>query len=114
MSVKPPGVEVEELLGLTVNPFDRHDPYLYAADALQLRVIRIDPRNGARKVIADDPVLFNFPSSLAFLPPLDPHSGATLLALSNQQHRTPALNDAITSEMLEPPFLISKIKFRGH
>ena len=115
VSIKPHDVVVEELLGLTFNPFDRHDPYLYAADALQLRVIRIDPRNGRRSVVGDDPVLFNFPSSLAFAPPREcDKNTSTLFVLSNQQHLTPLLNDAIQVDMLEPPFLATQIQFRGH
>jgi hypothetical protein len=105
VSSKPAGVQVEELLGLTNNPFDSHDRYLYAADALQLRVIRIDPRNGKREVVGDDQHLFNFPSSLGFAPPTCGSNKAPLLTLSNQQHRLTILNDAIHEDVFEPPFL---------
>src|SRR5206468_12492869 len=60
----PADVQVEELLDFSFNPFDRTDHYLYAADPLKLRVIRIDLTNGRRQVVADDPKLFDFPSSL--------------------------------------------------
>jgi hypothetical protein len=96
---------VEELLGLTNNPYDRTDHYLYAADALQLRVIRIDPRTGKREVVGDDQHLFNFPSSLAFAPPTCGSRNAPLLTMSNQQHRTVITNDAIHEDVLEPPFI---------
>lgn len=112
VSLKPDNVEVEELLGLTFNPYAPDDGYLYAADALQLRVIRIDPTTGARDVVADDPRLLNFPSSLAFVPPNGPGAPSPLLALSNQQHRTVVLNDAITEDVLEPPFLVTTISLR--
>lgn len=105
VSKKPAGVQVEELLGLTSNPYDKTDRYLYAADPLQLRVIRIDPKNGKREVVGDDPHLFNFPSSLAFAPPACGSKRAPLLTLSNQQHRTVITNDAIQEDVLEPPFL---------
>jgi hypothetical protein len=105
VSAKPAGVQVEELLGMTNNPFDSHDRYLYAADALQLRVIRIDPRNGKREVVGDDQHLFNFPSSLGFAPPTCGSRNAPLLTLSNQQHRLTILNDAIHEDVFEPPFL---------
>ncbi len=106
VSPKPAGVQVEELLGLTTNPFDSKDRYLYAADALQLRVIRIDPKSGEREVVGDDPHLFNFPSSLAFAPPAcGSKKGAALLTLSNQQHRLTILNDALQEDVFEPPFL---------
>jgi hypothetical protein len=100
-------VTVEELLAFTFNPFDPADRYLYAADALQLRVIRIDLENGARQVVGDDPTLFDFPSSLAFLPPV---SGIEpLFVLSNQQHRTTLTNAAITADVLSLPFLVTKV-----
>jgi len=106
VSPKPAGVQVEELLGLTNNPYDPADRYLYAADALQLRVIRIDPKNGKHAVVGDDQHLFNFPSSLGFAPPeCGSHKGAPLLTLSNQQHRLVILNDAIHEDIFEPPFL---------
>ena len=99
VSRKPAGVKVEELLGLISD-----GEYLYAADALQLRVIRIDPKNGKREVVGDDQHLFNFPSSLAFAPN-GCDDTSDLLTLSNQQHRTPITNDAVTEDMFEPPFL---------
>jgi hypothetical protein len=107
VSPKPAGVEVEELLGLVNNPYDSRDRYLYAADALKLRVIRIDPKNGKREVVGDDPHLFNFPSSLAFAPPAcgSKKEEAALLTLSNQQHRLVILNDAIQEDVFEPPYL---------
>jgi hypothetical protein len=106
VSPKPAGVQVEELLALVSNPYDSDDRYLYAADALQLRVIRIDPKNGKREVVGDDPYLFNFPSSLAFAPPdCNSKKGAPLLTLSNQQHRLVILNDAIQEDVFEPPYL---------
>jgi hypothetical protein len=112
VSPKPEGVAVEELLDITFNPFAPHDPYVYAADALQLRVIRINVETGERQVVSDDPHLLNFPSSLSFAPPLGPSGPTPLFAVSNQQHRTPLLNDAITEDMLQPPFLLTEITVR--
>ncbi len=112
VSPKPAAVLVEELLGMTFNPYAPDDPYLYAADALELRVIRIDPQTGQREVVADDQHLLNFPSSLAFVPPQGPGAPSPLLALSNQQHRTVILNDAIGEDVLEPPFLVTEIQPR--
>lgn len=110
VSAKPAAVLVEELLGITFDPNAPHDPYLYAADALQLRVIRIDVRSGARQVVADDPALLNFPSSLAFVPSHGHGVPPLLLAISNQQHRTVILNDAITADVLQPPFLLTQMR----
>jgi hypothetical protein len=112
VSAKPEGVLVEELLGITFDPRKPNDPYLYAADALQLQVIRIDVRNGQREVVAADPALLNFPSSLAFAPKQGHGGPSTLLALSNQQHRTVALNDAITEDVLQPPFLVTELRLK--
>jgi hypothetical protein len=105
VDTRPSGVLVEELLGLTKNPYDANDKYLYAADALQLRVIRIDSKSGKREVVGDDQHLFNFPSSLGFAPPNCDSPSAPLLTLSNQQQLTTLLNDAIHQDILEPPFL---------
>lgn len=110
VSAKPAGVQVEELLGITFDPGAPHDPYLYAADALQLRVIRIDVRSGERTVVADDPTLLNFPSSLAFAKAVDHGVPPALLAISNQQHRTVILNDAISAGVLQPPFLLTQMR----
>jgi len=105
---KPSNVLVEQLLGLTFNPFSPHDRWLYAADSLQLRIIRIDVATGQRQVVANDPTLFNFPSSMAFLPPLL-DGIAPLMVVSNQQHRTVLTNAAITEDILQPPFIVAKV-----
>ena len=112
MSPKPDDIAVEQLLGLTFNLDRPGDPYLYAADSLQLRLLRVDPQTGRHTVVADDPVLFNFPSSLAFLPPAGAHGPSQLLVVSNQQHLTTLTNDAITEDMLQPPFLATKVLLR--
>jgi len=103
----PSDVQVEELLDFSFNPFDPSDPYLYAADPLQLQVIRIDLTNGARQVLANDPKLFDFPSSLGFLPPLGGVS--ELLVVSNQQERTPLTNDAVSQTTFNFPFIVAKV-----
>jgi len=106
----PLNIEVEELLDFSFNPFDESDPYLYAADPLQLQVIRINLRNGARQVIAHGPELFDFPSSLAFLRTDGPLT--ELLVVSNQQERTPLTNDAVTETTFNLPFIIAKVLLR--
>jgi hypothetical protein len=82
----PADVEVEELLDFSFNPFNPLDRYLYATDPLKLRVIRVDLRNGSRQVVAAAPKLYDFPSSLGFLPTIGPVS--VLVVVSNQQERT--------------------------
>ncbi len=103
----PAKVQVEELLDFSFNPFNPSDPYLYAADPLQLQVIRINLSSGARQVVANDPKLFDFPSSLGFLPTIGPVSELTVV--SNQQERSPLTNDAVTQTTFNLPFIVAKI-----
>jgi hypothetical protein len=103
----PANIQVEELLDFTFNPFNAADKYLYAADPLQLQVIRIDLRTGERQVLSSGPVLFDFPSSLAFLPGIGPVS--ELVVVSNQQERSPLTNDAVTQTSFNFPFVIAKV-----
>jgi hypothetical protein len=110
----PPDIQVEELLEMQFNPFDRDDPMMYAAHGMQLEIIRVDSRTGAREVVAHDPRLFDFPSSLAFLPPIGGfETGLTsFMVVSNQQERTPITNDAATQDSFNVPFLVAKVLVR--
>lgn len=107
VAATPADVEVEELLDFSFNPFNPFDPYLYAADPLQLQVIRVDLPNGTRQVIASGPKLFDFPSSLGFLPTIGPVS--ELVVVSNQQERSPLTNDAVAQTTFRLPFVVAKI-----
>jgi hypothetical protein len=100
-------VPVEELLDFTFNPYDPADRYLYAANPLALQVIRIDVTTGSRQVVAQGASLFDFPSSLAFLPPIAGFS--PLLVVSNQQERSPLTNDAVTEDTFHFPFMVAKV-----
>jgi hypothetical protein len=106
----PANVEVEELLEFSFNPYNPLDRYLYAADPLQLQIIRINLINGTRQVVANGPKLFDFPSSLGFLPSIGPVS--ELVVVSNQQERTPLTNDAVSQTTFNLPFIVSKILIR--
>jgi hypothetical protein len=103
----PADVEVEELLDFSFNPFNPLDRYLYAADPLQLSVIRIDLTNGARQVVASGATLFDFPSSLGFLPTIGPVS--QLVVVSNQQERSPLTNDAVSGTTFNLPFIVATV-----
>jgi hypothetical protein len=103
----PSDIEVEELLDFSFNPYNDADPFLYAAQPLQLQVIRIDVTNGARQVLASGPQLFDFPSSLSFLPPVLPVT--QLLVVSNQQERSPLTNDAVTQTTFNLPFIVARV-----
>ena len=62
---------------------------------------------GSRKVLADDRVLFNLPVSTAFLP--SPGGVQSLVVASDQEHRFAAINQGIPADMLQPPFLVTKV-----
>jgi len=108
VSAPPAGVP-ETLKGLVFNPHgNKH--HLYATDPFHLRLIRIDVRTGARTVVADDPLLFNFSVAAAFLPPVLGIS--PMVVASDQEHRLAALNMALTEDLFNPPFLITKVYVR--
>lgn len=106
---KDPAVALEQLLTLRFNPYDAGDGHLYAADSLQQRVVRIDVVTGQREIISGDPALFNFPSSISFLPPLAPRTAPSLFVVSNQQQNLTITNIAITEDQVTSPFTISQI-----
>ena len=106
---KDPSVVVEQLLTPRFNPYDDSDRYLYANDSLQLRVIRIDVSSGKRQVVGDKKGLFDFPSSINFLPPLLPLNVSPLFVVSNQQHRLTVTNSAIAADQVTSPFTITRI-----
>jgi hypothetical protein len=103
----PANIRVEELLDFSFNPYNESDSFLYAAEPLQLAVIRINLTNGAREVIAQGPELFDFPSSLAFLP--TEGEATELLVVSNQQERAPLTNDAVTQTTFTLPFIVAEV-----
>ena len=51
--------------------------------------------------------MFDFPSSLAFLPTVGPVS--ELVVASNQQERSPFTNDAVSQTTFNLPFIVAKI-----
>lgn len=110
LSPKPADAPVEELLSMVFNPFNPHEHFMYAADAMRLRLIRINTQTGQRQVLADDHELFNFPSSLAFMPPLTPTEiFPQLVVVSNQQQLTPITNDLAPGDNFELPFIATRV-----
>lgn len=107
VSPRAPGTASETLHGLAFNRAHPGDDALYAADSLRLRIVRIDTRDGSRQVVASDPVLFNFPSKLQFLPPVN--GVAPLLVASDQEHRLKLINAALQDDQLQPPWLLTKV-----
>ena len=101
----PGGPDVLE--GLVFNRFNPRDRYLYAGDPLRLRLVRIDPETGSRQVVGDDPLLFNFSVALAFLPPV--FGLSPLVVVSDQEYRFAAFNPALTQDVFQLPFIITKV-----
>lgn len=106
VSPRPAG-EVETFEGLAFDRFDRHDHHLYASDSFRLQIVRIDVHTGTREVIAADPTLFNFPVEMQFLP--KHHGRHSLVVASDQEYRLAAINAGITTDMLQPPFLVTAV-----
>ncbi|MBU52522.1 MAG: hypothetical protein CL920_27825 [Deltaproteobacteria bacterium] len=111
VSARPSNVAAEALKGLNFNKYNCHDKYLYATDALQLQVIRINIQTGARQVVVKDNFLLNFPVAAVFLPSRRRFSfGSELYVVSDQEHRLAALNAALTEDIFQTPFLVTKVK----
>lgn len=109
VSPKPAGVTAEVIKGLTFNRWRPDDHRLVAADPFSLRLIRINIQTGQREVIAADPLLFNFPVAAQFLPPA---AGIqSLVVVSDQEHRLAAINAAISTDILQLPFIATKVVF---
>lgn len=109
VSPRPAGVAAESLKGFAFNRWSR-DPHLYVTDTIGQRVLRVDLKTGARTVVVDDPTLFDFPVSAQFLPPVG--GVAPLVVASDQEYRLAALNGALTTDILHPPFIVAKVYVR--
>ena len=86
-------------------------PWIYACDCFQLRLIRIQSQTGVREVVASDPVLFNFPVKVQFLPPV--FGLKPLVVASDQEHRLAAINAALTADITQPPWIVTKVLIFG-
>jgi len=106
VSPRPAGT-FESFEGLAVNRFNIHDNAVYACDSFHLQILRIDASTGARTVIAADPLLFNFPVKLQFLPPV--LGVSPLVVASDQEYRLAAINSALSHDILQPPWIVTKV-----
>jgi len=110
LSPKPASTEVEELLSMIFNPENPRENYMYAADAMRMRLIRINTVTGKRQVLGDEHELFNFPSSLSFMPTLSRSDiFPQLVVVSNQQQLTPITNDLAPGDNFEFPFIATRV-----
>jgi hypothetical protein len=96
--------------GLAFNRWHEQDRRLYALDALRLQLLRVDVTTGAREVLAADPKLFNLPVASAFLP--SSPGVQTLVVASDQEHRFAGINQAISADMFQLPFLVTEVLIR--
>jgi hypothetical protein len=103
---------VETFEGITADPFDAQDPWIYACDSFHLRLIRIHSQTGVREVVTTDPVLFNFPVKVQFLPPV--FGFEPLVVASDQEHRLSAINAALSADITQPPWIVTKVFVFGH
>ena len=99
--------DLDVVKGLAFNRSNPRDKRLYAVEPFKLRVLRIALTTGEREVLAQDPLLFNFPVTSAFLP--SPPGAQTLVVASDQEHRFTGINQAITTDMFQLPFLVTRV-----
>jgi hypothetical protein len=97
----------EILGGMAFNPYDPFDHGLYVADPYVSRITRVNTVTGVREAVVSDPVLFNAPANVAFLPPV---LGVTpLMVASSQEHRLAAINSQLSQDIVQPPWVVTKI-----
>ena len=109
VSPRPPNITVETIKGLSFNRFNLNDRTLYANDSIQFQILAIDVDTGARRVIAKDPILFNFPVGGALLPPLHGFGQQAFVVASDQEYRFSGINTQLTQDIFQLPFLITQI-----
>lgn len=107
VSPRAAGVASEALKGFAFNHWKPSDRHLYVTDTIGQRVLRVDTETGAREEVAADPVLFDFPVSAQFIPPVGGIS--TLVVASDQEYRLAGFNALITQDLLHPPFIVAKV-----
>lgn len=110
VSPMPASAVAETLKGLTWNRWNPGDRRLVAVDPFRLQIIRIDIDTGAREVLAQHDLLFNFPVAAAWLPP--GRGPFSIVVASDQEHRLAALNGAISEDQFHPPFILTHVSPR--
>lgn len=100
--------DLESLKGITFDPYDAKDPWIYAGDPFRLQLIRVHSRTGKREVLSKDAKRFNFTVAAAFLPPKKKKDQAPLVTASDQEYRYSVLNAALTEDQFQPPFIVAE------
>jgi len=104
--------DLESLKGITFDPYDRSDPWIYAGDPFRRQLIRIHSRTGKREVLSKDPRRLDFTTATAFVPPERRRGQATLVTASDQEYRWSVLNIALTADQFRPPFVVAEYRPR--
>jgi hypothetical protein len=104
--------DLESLKGITFNPYDGKDPWIYAGDPFRRQLIRIHPRTGKREVLSKDTKRLDFTVATAFLPPATRKGRAPLVTASDQEYRWSVLNTALTADRFRPPFVVAEYRPR--
>lgn len=112
VTVAPRRNDLESLKGITFDPYDAKDPWIYAGDPFRQQLIRIHSRTGKREVLSKDAKRFDFTVSTAFLPPERHHGRSTLVTASDQEYRWSVLNIALTADQFRPPFVVAEYRKR--
>ena len=109
VSPRPAGVDREVLHGLAANPWDPRDPWIYAGDPFQLRLVRVHAETGERQVVSADERLYDFTVTAAFLPPLRRGRPNPLVTVGDQEHRWSVLNTALGADAFRAPFVVTRL-----
>jgi hypothetical protein len=104
--------DLESLKGITFDPYNAKDPWIYAGDPFRLQLIRIHSRTGKRQVLSKDAKRLNFTVATAFLPPERKRGRSTLVTASDQEYRYAGLNPALTADQFKPPFIVAEYRPR--
>lgn len=110
VSSEPAGI-IETFEGIAADPFDADDPWIYACDSFHFRLLRIHSQTGIREVVATDPSLFNFPVKVQFLPAA--FGLRPLVVASDQEYRLAAINAALTADITQLPWVVTKVLVFG-
>jgi hypothetical protein len=108
VSPRAPGT-LEAFEGIAFNPARPNDPWLYAGDCFNLRILRVNINTGVRQLVVGDRTLFNFPTGLQFLPPV--LGVAPLMVASDQQHRWATFNTNLSQDQFEPWVMAKVLPF---
>ena len=107
-TVTPRKYDLESLKGITFNPYDKRDPWIYSGDPFRRQLIRINSLTGKREVLSSDHRRLDFTTATTFLPPEHKGEPAPLVTVSDQEYRWATLNTALSHDMFRPPWTVAE------